>query len=87
MNHRWLSFWLMVTISFLTAFLWMASIIYRIGIESPVQTTEIMQQDLKNYGAIGFIFDLIIFLLILNIIRPQHRWIPAFRMKRKSRLD
>tara|TARA_R100000406_G_scaffold76942_1_gene57523 strand:- start:468 stop:731 length:264 start_codon:yes stop_codon:yes gene_type:complete len=87
MNHRWLSFWAMVIVSFLTAFLWVGSIIYRIGITAPDETTKLMQQDLTQYGAIAMLFDIIMFLLILNILRPKHRWIPAWCRKGESRLD
>ena len=77
MNHRWLSFWAMVIVSFLTAFLWVGSIIYRIGITAPDETTKLMQQDLTQYGAIAMLFDIIIFLapvlyisnsLVLNVL-------------------
>lgn len=61
----------MVVFSFSTAFFWMASIIWRVrGVAEPSQATSLMQSDLKSFGIIAFLFDLIILLLIINIIRP-----------------
>ena len=71
MNHRWKSFLIMVVFSFSTAFFWMASIIWRVrGVAEPSQATSLMQSDLESFGIIAFLFDLIILLLILNMIRP-----------------
>lgn len=63
----------MVALSFITAFSWMASLIYRHGIQDPALTTRQMQADLEQFGAFAFLFDLVIALLILNMIRPRHR--------------
>jgi hypothetical protein len=63
----------MVALSFITAFSWMASLIYRHGIQDPSLTTLQMQADLEQFGIFAFFFDLVIALLILNMIRPQHR--------------
>jgi hypothetical protein len=63
----------MVALSFITAFSWMASLIYRHGIQEPALTTLQMQADLEQFGIFAFIFDFAIVLLILNIIRPLHR--------------
>ena len=63
----------MVALSFITAFSWMASLIYRHGIQDPSLTTLQMQADLEQFGAFAFLFDLVIVLLILNIIRRPHR--------------
>ena len=63
----------MVALSFITAFSWMASLIYRHGIQDPALTTLQMQADLEQFGVFAFIFDFTIALLILNMIRPPHR--------------
>jgi len=75
MKNRWSSFIFLVVFSFTTAFIWMASIIYRVGgVADPQTTTKLMQDDLTNWGLLFTLFDIIIVLLILNIIRPLHRW-------------